>query len=115
MSRPGGAAQVLADARDFSKCQLGKRIHLLDGRHKDQIHSMALADFEILGQWPRILRVILIGTELQRIHKNADHDCAGFLPRSLNQRLMPGMERTHRGHQPDQVVRFSHGFERFSR
>src|SRR5205085_10522781 len=108
MSWPEGSAQVLADTRDFREGQLRKRIHFLHRRHKDEIHTMPLADFEVLRQWPWISRVILTGPELKRIHKNADHDYARFLPRSLNQRFMPGMERAHRRHQPDDGIRFFH-------
>src|SRR5438093_7879653 len=114
VTRPERATQMVAEARDFGERELGQRIHLAGSRREDKIHAVTAADLDIVRKGSWISLVILVGTELQGIDKNADHAELAFRSRHLDELFVADMEGAHGRNQSDSLARFAPGFQSFS-
>ena len=77
------------------------RIHFIHRRGKQHINSRALGQFTIPGQIARIIGIILLRTELQRIDEQRGNHKTLFLSGSAHQGQMPFVQVAHRRNQTD--------------
>src|SRR5205085_3531882 len=94
----------------FDKNRTIVRVHLGGSRPKQKIDPSGATKFFVLLFWPRITLVVAARLELQRIHKNADHDFAifaGFLSRDSDQFPMGFVQCAHRRHEDAAFCRFA--------
>src|SRR5215471_20450101 len=97
MAGPKFAAKVLADTRNIDECELRCSIHFVIRGSKDEVHSVLPADLEIVTQRPRITRVVLTRTELQRVNEDADNQRITFRAGRFDQLLVAGVQDAHSG------------------
>src|SRR5688572_13585214 len=70
-------------------------------RLKTDIHAFVSAERAVFLYRTGIGRQILGGSELGRVHKDADNQRVTLSPRRTDQCSMPGVQRTHRRNQAD--------------
>src|SRR5437868_4873872 len=69
---------------------------------QNSVHPQLTAQTLIIRKGARILAVVLIGSELQRIHKYGYDHVAAISARFLNQLPVPEVQGTHRRHKAHQ-------------
>ena len=97
--RTVAAAQALSDLPHLHRGLEVGRVHL--GGREHGIHTLGLADRAIRRRVPRVGVEVFVGSELQRVHEQADREHVARGPKPPHQRGMTGVEVAHGRHQPD--------------
>ena len=111
MPRPRCAAQRPGHALFIHPRREIRGIHLRRAGAKNRVGPVLRAHPAIGGERARIFGKILARPELRGIHKNADdHEPArpGSPARAVDERGVPGVERTHRWHEDDRPLGGAH-------
>src|SRR5438105_2195579 len=98
MSRARPAAERVRERSLLDRDGKISGIQFLGARSKQDIDASLPAKLIIIRFRPRIFFVIAAGSELQRVHENADGDFAlfsGCLAGGANQFAMPAVQRAH--------------------
>jgi hypothetical protein len=115
------AAQDVGNFRHFDarRAIRAVRIDLRDLRHEHEIAPRGLEHRRVLSRRARIVREILVGPELHRVHEDARDETLAVPLRGLDETDVPGMQVAHRRHEHDPFARgppardvFAHGGDR---
>ena len=96
---------MVANPGYLDERELGQRIHFAGGRREDEIDCVTRTDLDVFLKRSWVSRVVLVGTELERIDKNADHTYLAFGFRRFDELLVPDVQGTHCRNQTDGLVR----------
>ncbi len=99
VGRPRSALKRLGQSPSVNVGLESIWVDLLIGRDVHEIDRRRLQEVQIPVQVARILRKVLPGSELGRVHEDADHRAWALSPGLPHQGEMAFMEVPHRGHE----------------
>src|SRR5256885_14342354 len=76
-------------------------IHRRRVRYKETIHAALGGESAIALQVARVLRQILRGAELERVHEDAQHHAIGSLFRPIHELQVAFVQESHRRYEPN--------------
>jgi len=101
VARPGRPLEHLCQLADIDARAGTGRVDVLDAGHEADVHAGSLEQCQVGRLVARVALVVLVRAELGGVDEDARDHGRALLAGPVQEALMPGVQRAHRGHEAD--------------